>query len=245
MTRERAEPSRLLDLARRRRSVRAFLPEPVPRELLEQVLESAYNAPAGSGNRGLWIVVVEDEAQRRALRERCEPWDREWVASRPEPLRTRLRALPGFGDEKVFLTEAPVLLVVCNEPRNPDFPYPVESAWTAIENICLAATDLGLGTLTYTPEISRLKGQKEMHDLLGLPPTKRIQAVMPLGYADDARLGDREREPDFRSKVFAGSIRRALPLRLIADRPREASPVTPAGVRGAAPGPPPRPRPAR
>ncbi|MEM7248385.1 MAG: nitroreductase family protein [Acidobacteriota bacterium] len=201
-----------LELARERRSTRAFKSDPVPHELIAQVTEAAYNAPAGSGHRGLWIVVVEDEAQRRLLRERCEPWDMKWVESRPEPLRTRIKELPGFQREKVFLTEAPVLLVVCNEPRNSNYPYPIESAWTAIENICLAATDLGLGTLTYTPEISRLQGQQSLHDILGLPREKRVQAVMPLGYPDTERLGEREREPDFKSKVFLGNFGTFFPF---------------------------------
>ena len=40
-----------------RRSVRAFLPDPVPREMLERVLDKARNAPSG-GNVQPWNAIV-------------------------------------------------------------------------------------------------------------------------------------------------------------------------------------------
>jgi nitroreductase len=92
--------------------------------------------------------------------------------------------------------------VVASEAGTPDYPYAHESAWTAIENMCLAVTDLGLGTLAYTPELLRTSGQRARHDLFGLPDAKRIQAILPVGHIGHAVLPPRAPVPDFRLQVF-------------------------------------------
>ena len=49
---------------------------------------------------------------------------------------------------KDFLTDVPYLICVFGERGN---PYWRESVWLAVGHIVLAATNEGLGTLTYTP----------------------------------------------------------------------------------------------
>jgi nitroreductase len=49
------------------RALRRLKPDPVPDELITQVLDAAIRAPSG-GNAQNWIfIVVRDEAQRRGL----------------------------------------------------------------------------------------------------------------------------------------------------------------------------------
>ena len=65
-------------------------------------------------------------------------------------MRSRLLALPGLKREKDYLTTCPVLLIVVSEVGNPDYPYAHESAWTAIENMCLAVHELPPDTVPPT-----------------------------------------------------------------------------------------------
>src|SRR5579862_5228507 len=59
----------LVDALRSTGAVREFLPDPVPRDVLARVLDTARFAPSG-GNRQSWrVVVVEDPQIRRRLRE--------------------------------------------------------------------------------------------------------------------------------------------------------------------------------
>src|SRR5579872_5833515 len=59
----------LVDALRSTGAVRDFLPDPVPREVLARVLDTARFAPSG-GNRQAWrVVVVEDPQIRRRLRD--------------------------------------------------------------------------------------------------------------------------------------------------------------------------------
>lgn len=70
-----------------RRSIRAFLPTPVPRETIERILELARHCPSGS-NMQPWQVHVVTGAVRERLIARALAWAQEHpVGSEPDPLR--------------------------------------------------------------------------------------------------------------------------------------------------------------
>lgn len=54
-----------------RRSIRAFLPEPVPREVLDRCLDSARRAPSSSNLQPWEFVIISDPAVRRAAEAVC------------------------------------------------------------------------------------------------------------------------------------------------------------------------------
>ncbi|MGB6647387.1 MAG: nitroreductase family protein, partial [Bacteroidota bacterium] len=107
--------SEFLELLKRRRSVRHFSDRPVPRELLETIIETAATAPSGANKQPWKFVLVDDPELRRNIREAAEKEEkttyekrmpREW-AEDLEPLGTEWR--------KEFLEVAPVLVVVFKE----------------------------------------------------------------------------------------------------------------------------------
>jgi nitroreductase/NAD-dependent dihydropyrimidine dehydrogenase PreA subunit len=61
------EPSvtnaQLLTLLRQRRSVRRYRDRPVPRELLERLVQAAHTAPTGTGRASTCLVVLSDRAR--------------------------------------------------------------------------------------------------------------------------------------------------------------------------------------
>ncbi len=60
-----------LELARNRRAVRAFLPEPLPDGILDHLLEAARWAPSGYNLQPTHFVVVEDPALKEKLHKAC------------------------------------------------------------------------------------------------------------------------------------------------------------------------------
>ncbi len=85
---------------RSRRSIRAFLPTPVPPEHVEEILALATRAPSGNNTQPWKVYVVQGEARdalsRAVLEAReSEPWpEREYhytPSPLPEPYRTRSR----------------------------------------------------------------------------------------------------------------------------------------------------------
>jgi nitroreductase/ferredoxin len=62
-------PEQVEHLFRSRRSVRTFEPRPVPRELLERLLEVGRYAPTGSNRQTVeWLVVYDEQEVRRFAR---------------------------------------------------------------------------------------------------------------------------------------------------------------------------------
>ncbi|MBD0328987.1 MAG: nitroreductase family protein [Thermoleophilia bacterium] len=83
------------DLLPRRRMVRNYLPEPLPREVLERIVETVRRAPSAGYSQGQRLVVVTDDAVRLAIAEAIHEPDR--VADGFEP----------------WVQSAPALVVVC------------------------------------------------------------------------------------------------------------------------------------
>jgi nitroreductase len=67
----------LIDLLRKRRSIRRYKPDPIPRDKLEYVLEAGRLAPSWSNLQCWRYIVVTDEEKRREIS------TREWAAEAP------------------------------------------------------------------------------------------------------------------------------------------------------------------
>lgn len=111
----------------RRHSMRAFQSAPVSDEAVERILDAAIRAPS-AGNRQPWHFVIVRNARAKAALEQA-----------------------AYGQS--FVSEAPVVIVVCAEPERSAARYGergrrlycLQDTAAAVENILLAATALGLG----------------------------------------------------------------------------------------------------
>ena len=105
-----------MEVLQKRRSIRRYRPDPVPQEVLNQIVEAARLSPS-AGHRQPWhFVLVKDAETKKRL------GISHWAA------------------------EAPIILVGCvdTETRSPPLCY-VDLA-IAFEHMVLAATNFGLGT---------------------------------------------------------------------------------------------------
>jgi nitroreductase len=108
----------LFEAIEKRRSVRAYLPDPVPEDKMKRILEAARLAPS-AGNIQPWhFIVVTDQQKRRKLSE---------------------------GMFAKFLSESPVVVVGCGDRKASPNWFMVDTT-IALQNIVLAATSEGLGT---------------------------------------------------------------------------------------------------
>lgn len=155
-----------LDLARERRSIRRYRPDPVPDADLEKILEAGRMAPSAANRQPWHFVVVRDADRRRAL---AQAYPRDWFAA------------------------APVMLVVCVEParawrRSDGKSYADVDGAIAMDHITLCAADLGLGTCwigAFDPA--------KVRAALGLPENVEPLAMTPVGYpADEGKPKERK-----------------------------------------------------
>ena len=162
----------VLELARRRRSVRRYLPREVDIEKVLYGVRAALEAPSGANQQPWRFVVVKDAEVKARLRRVCEEGERRFY----EKVRGELRewlARRGFTWEKPFLTEAPYLVAVFAELGK---PYAVQSVWLAVGYMLLALEEAGLASLTYTPP-----NPGEARAVLGAPRRFALQTIVPVG----------------------------------------------------------------
>ena len=154
------------ELIRKRYSVRAYKPEPVEEDKLQQVLEAMRLAPTAVNRQPFQFIVVHTEGRKQELR---RIYDRAWFV------------------------QAPLIICACGVPaqnwvRRDGKNYNDVDTAIAMDHLVLAATDLGLGTCwiaAFDPAAAR--------EVLGLPDGVEPIAFTPLGYPAD-QPGPKERK---------------------------------------------------
>ncbi len=172
----------------RRRSVREFAPDPVPREAIELAIRTASTAPSGAHRQPWRFVVVDDPAIKRRIREAAEAEEREsYEGGRMPP--EWLAALEPLGTDwhKPFLEIAPYLVVVFAELFGVDPGgakrknyYVKESVGIACGLFVTALHNMGLATLTHTPSPMRF-----LNEILGRPENEKPFILFPVGYPSE------------------------------------------------------------
>jgi len=137
----------LLEAIGTRRSVRMYRPDPISRDLLEELLQAACWAPSADNAQPWYLVALTDPEELAALRA-----DMEQVAGEVRPHLERM--FPGYPqvvrDTTRFLRclgNAPALVLIFLQ--HPDYPVNrdgmVESCAAAVQNLLLTAHARGLG----------------------------------------------------------------------------------------------------
>lgn len=166
---------------RRRRSVREFSTDPVPREVLEDCVLTASQAPSGANKQPWTFVIVTDPVTKRRIREAAEEEERAFYGGRA-PERW-LQDLEPFGTDadKPFLEAAPALIAVFAQKHGPDrgtrHYYVSESVGIATGFLIAAIHQAGLVSLTHTPSPMRF-----LQEILGRPMHERPFLLIPVGY---------------------------------------------------------------
>ncbi len=149
-----------LEAIRTRRSIRQYTSQPVPEEMVEELLRAAMAAPS-AGNEQAWqFVVISD--------------------------REILGSIPRIHPYCQMAAQAPVAILVCGDlSRQKHQGYWVQDCSAAIQNLLLAAHARGLGAVWtgIYPVEERVKAFREM---MGLPPEVVPLALIPVGWPAEA-----------------------------------------------------------
>jgi len=169
----------LFAVVHRQRACRVFSDAPVDDAVVEKVLDAATFAPSAENKQPWVFVVVRDAGRRAAIGELAR---RAWEGGGRALSEGRLS--PGLLAEvdagaRGGVAGAPVLVVVAGDTRLGN-PRVIEaSVFPAVQNLLLAATALGLGSLLSTLPVAF---GDELGGLLALPPEVRPLAAVPLGW---------------------------------------------------------------
>ncbi|MFQ5968189.1 MAG: nitroreductase family protein [Acidimicrobiia bacterium] len=182
----------------RRRSVRFFSSDPVPRELIDHAIMTASTAPSGAHRQPWTFVVVGDSATKHQIRVAAEEEERENYEGGRMPSDWREAVAPlGTGWRKPYLDIAPWIVVVFEQryglrkdgERYHNW-YVKESVGIACGLFIAALHHMGLATLTHTPSPMAFLSR-----ILNRPPNERPFVLFPIGYpAEDCVVPDLRRK---------------------------------------------------
>lgn len=182
-----------------RRSVRFISPEPVPREVINNVIQTAGTAPSGAHTEPWTFVVVSDPETKHQIR---------LIVEEEEEVNYRQR----MGDKwvhdlarlktnwiKEYLDVAPYLILIFKQTygilpngKKKTHYYNEISVCISCGILLAALQNVGLVTVTSTP----LNCGPQLRQLLKRPVNEKLLLLLPVGYpASDATVPDLIRKP--------------------------------------------------
>lgn len=148
----------MLDLIKKRRSIRQYTDEPVSDADIKALLEAAMAAPSSDDRR---------------------PW--EFIVVREKSLRQRLAQTHVWSH---MCADAPVVFIVCGDERCSKAW--VEDTSAATENLLLAATELGLGAV-WVGVHRDPQNEEYVRKVLGIPQELHVLCLVPVGHPAESK----------------------------------------------------------
>jgi iodotyrosine deiodinase len=169
-----------LEQMQKRRSVRFYSSEPVPKELIELAILTASSAPSGAHKQPWTFVAVSNQALKERIRAAVEAEELETYSKRmPQEWRTALEPI-GTDHIKEHITDAPWIVILFKQKtglHGEKHYYVTESASIAAGFFIAALHNMGLATLTHTPNPMKILGQ-----ILERPSSEEAMLLFPIGY---------------------------------------------------------------
>ena len=166
------------DCIKGRRSIRKFKEQPIDRELLSEIIETASYAPSWKHTQITRYIAVTGELKDKLAAE-CTS------------------AYPKNGE---IIMQAPMLIVVTyikgrsGFERDGSFSTAKEGSWqmfyagVAAQTFCLAAYEQGIGSV-----IMGIFDEAKAASLLNIPEEREIVALIPIGYPDEEPVAPRRK----------------------------------------------------
>jgi iodotyrosine deiodinase len=170
----------------RRRTVRDFSTDPVPREIIEHALMTAGTAPSGANQQPWSFAAISSGEIKKRIRTAAEEEEKQFYAGRAG--QDWLGALAHLGTdwEKPFLEDAPWLIAIFAQRwgeadgKKVKHYYVPESVGIATGFLIAALHQSGLATLTHTPSPMGF-----LNGICGRPESEKAVILLIVGYPKD------------------------------------------------------------
>jgi nitroreductase len=167
-----------------RRSVRSYLDKPVPKEIIEKILEAGTWAPTAMGRQPWKFTVIENKETINYISSETKKAVRKAMPSASKWMDT---------PEDTICYNAPMLIFICAKSDKQWGQTDMIDCVLAAQNMFLKAYELGLGTC-YMGFISVLsKSNPEVLRKAGVPEGYDLMVPMILGYPK-IKQGDGKRK---------------------------------------------------
>jgi nitroreductase len=187
----RVAPEAMEHFLRSRRSCRAYEPRPLPREILEELIDIARYAPTGHNSQNFHFIVLEDPAKIATLSRMAA----EFFGNLAQTLEASRDSLPEFlremiygfrlnhefsrqGRDRVF-RGAPNVILVHASTENMTSP---DNCLYAVFHMVMMAHAMGIGTCINRYFVAAAERVAEIPRLLEIPEGNKIMGCLTLGF---------------------------------------------------------------
>ncbi len=186
----------------KRRTIRQFDQEEIPKEVLERILNAGLKAPSAGNQREWELITITDKDIILDLAKFVLPYP----CNIKEPKTPQQEMLKiAYPRQRSMIEESNCVILVLYQKKHEFSDSPNNfglqeygSAWALIENILLAATYEGLGTGIHVPVN---KEYQQIKDFMKIPYNYYLPAMILLGYAPEDVLLPKREPPDTKNKV--------------------------------------------
>ncbi len=190
----------LFDAIHTTRAMRYLKPDPIPADVLREILDAAIRGPSGGNAQGWgWIVVADPDVKRQIADWYREGWQAAYGKNRDAELERA--GTSGLGRANYLsaehlanhLEDAPiwVMPVLRNAAPRPS-ARTGSSIYGAVQNLMLAARAYGIGSVLTTLYAGH---EDDVKRLLGVPDDALTMALIPMGYLERGRFSEPQRRP--------------------------------------------------
>jgi len=185
------------ELMNKRRSIREFSDQSIPKEVIENIVKTASTAPSGAHKQPWTFCIISNSDIKKKIRDAAEKEEYESYKNRMSDQWLKDLEPIGTDWEKPFLETVPYIIVVFKkiydeeEGQKKTNYYVNESVGIACGFLISAIHNAGLATLTHTPSPMNF-----LSEILERPKNERPYLLLPVGYpADECYVPKLDRKP--------------------------------------------------
>ena len=197
------EEADIFEIMHTMRAMRRLKPDPVPKEMIDKILDAGIRAPSGQNTQPWAFLVIENDEGKRFFGDRYHYWLAERFGdvlkiTDNTKIGRNIAAARHLAEK---MHEVPVIIMVMGL-RDWPFKVPKEqrvglappsygSVYPCVQNMLIACRALGLGaSLTTMHQMF----EPEIHDYYQIPEDYGVVSVIPVGFPA-GKFGPVSREP--------------------------------------------------
>jgi nitroreductase len=174
-------PEQAAQFLARRRSIRSYKEDPLPREVIEDLLLVASRAASAKNEQPWRFIVVHDTGLVKRMAGMVAEWMKTMIPKFPDNPRVQgfVRVVKAWDKGMDLICRGAPHMIVCHASK--DWPFNVQDCTLAMDSLDLYAQSRGLATCWSGYFTSAANDHPPLTQALGLPAENQACGSMMLG----------------------------------------------------------------
>lgn len=172
------------EVVNKRRSIRQFVDKEIPKDVLERILDAGLKAPSSNHQRQWELVVITDKNIIKELAQIIKPYP--CRISEPKTPQQEMFKI-AYPKQRTMIEESACVILPYfknkygfDSKTNTYGLMDLGATWTLVENILLAATAEGLGSVVHIPV---KKEPEQINEFIKAKEGYYLPTMIMLGYS--------------------------------------------------------------